>query len=173
MLKSYSPTQRNVFPGLRCSPSRFTPRSRSNEIALSGKSSPTTPTNWTRVYRPAAMEKKTAVPPRASSARPNGVSTVSSATDPTTRVLTATPLSPFFAGPIPDCGTVSQRPRSLVHTTKTRSVEFSPATVYYNFQHSAKPAYASTSRQRVSSPRTLATRARVEHDESDERGTTW
>src|SRR5207248_5875192 len=41
-------------------------------------------TTWTGVKRLAAAEKKVADPPRTSSALPDGVSTESSATDPTT-----------------------------------------------------------------------------------------
>src|SRR5277367_4787952 len=49
------------------------------------KSSPTTPTRFTRVKKLAAREKYVAAPPTVRSTRPKGVSIASNATDPTTR----------------------------------------------------------------------------------------
>jgi hypothetical protein len=55
-------------------------------MAFSLKSSPTTATRFTGVKKEAATEKNDALPPSTFSARPKGVSTVSYATLPTTRI---------------------------------------------------------------------------------------
>ncbi len=54
--------------------------------SFSPKSLPTTPTRFTGVKNEAATAKKEALPPSTFSARPKGVSTVSNATLPTTRM---------------------------------------------------------------------------------------
>ena len=56
------------------------------ESAFSPKSSPTTATRFTGVKKEAATAKNDALPPSTFSARPKGVSTVSYATLPTTRM---------------------------------------------------------------------------------------
>src|SRR5262245_32754279 len=61
------------------------PRDRRNSRCSGGKSSPTTATAITLVKKDAAVEKNVAEPPSTSSFFPNGVSTESSATLPTTR----------------------------------------------------------------------------------------
>src|SRR5271166_1286150 len=62
------------------------PRSDSIRSCSALKSSPTTPTMLTGAKKRAAIEKKVAAPPSASSRRPLDVSTVSYATDPTTTI---------------------------------------------------------------------------------------
>jgi hypothetical protein len=54
-------------------------------MCASGKSSPTVATRCTEVKKLAEYEKYVAEPPSASCTLPNGVSTLSSATEPTTR----------------------------------------------------------------------------------------
>src|SRR5207245_1565118 len=56
------------------------------DSGFSPKSSPTTATRFTGAKNDAATAKNDALPPRTFSARPNGVSTVSYATLPTTRM---------------------------------------------------------------------------------------
>src|SRR5688500_17165453 len=70
---------------MRESPARSALRLSRKRIPASGKSSPITPTTCTSQKQDAAAVKKVADPPRASSALPKGVSTVSRATLPTTR----------------------------------------------------------------------------------------
>src|SRR5437773_10611817 len=62
-----------------------TPRPRKRSRCSRGKSSPTVASRRTPVKKLAAYEKNVAEPPRASRTAPNGVATLSSATDPTTR----------------------------------------------------------------------------------------
>ncbi len=54
--------------------------------SFSPKSRPTMPTRFTGTKNDAATAKNDALPPSTFSARPNGVSTVSKATLPTTRI---------------------------------------------------------------------------------------
>src|SRR6185503_7703623 len=61
-------------------------RPRKADIAVSLKSSPTTATRFTGAKKEAATAKNDALPPSTFSAVPNGVSTVSYATLPTTRI---------------------------------------------------------------------------------------
>src|SRR5712692_9453344 len=61
------------------------PRPRRAPSSFSPKSLPTTATRFTGTKNEAATAKNDALPPRTFSARPNGVSTVSYATLPTTR----------------------------------------------------------------------------------------
>ena len=77
--------QRKLSPFARSTPARSTSRSARKLRAPAGKSSPITPTTCTGQKDEAAAAKNVAEPPRASSARPKGVSTVSSAMLPTTR----------------------------------------------------------------------------------------
>src|SRR5689334_23335768 len=88
----YSPAQRNVLPGTVWRPSRCTRSAVRSFRCSAGKSSPTTATMWTSVKCRAASAKYDADPPRASSAAPRGVYTVSSATEPTTTMLTSHPF---------------------------------------------------------------------------------
>src|SRR5262245_10059157 len=89
------PVQRNVRPGATCSQRTSTPRSRSSFRCSSGKSSPTVATTWTGVKKLAEYEKNVAEPPSASCTLPKGVSTLSSATEPTTS-RSATALFPLL-----------------------------------------------------------------------------
>ena len=57
------------------------------------KSSPTTPTTRTSVNMLAEIEKCVAAPPRMRSRRPNGVSSESNATEPTTVTVIAEPAA--------------------------------------------------------------------------------
>src|SRR5712691_5708936 len=84
----YFPCQWKVCPSIRSRPSRSMPRPRKAASSLSPKSRPTTPTRFTGTKNDAATEKNDALPPRTRSARPKGVSTVSYATLPTTRMDT-------------------------------------------------------------------------------------
>src|SRR5262245_37975223 len=93
------PVQRNVRPGATCSQRTSTPRSRSSFRCSSGKSSPTVATTWTGVKKLAEYEKNVAEPPSASWTLPKGVSTLSSATEPTTR-RSATLLFAFLCGEV-------------------------------------------------------------------------
>ena len=61
------------------------------------KSSPTTPTTRTSVNMLADSEKCVAAPPRMRSRRPNGVSSESNATEPTTVTAMARGLRPSRA----------------------------------------------------------------------------
>src|SRR5512143_3260855 len=73
------------------SPSRSIGRPANARSCSSPKSWPTTPTRFTGVKNDAASEKNEALPPSTRSARPNGVSTVSYATLPTTRMDMVSP----------------------------------------------------------------------------------
>src|SRR5262249_21366113 len=77
------------------SPRTSTPRSRSSFRCSSGKSAPTVATTWTGVKKLAEYEKNVAEPPSASCTLPKGVSTLSSATEPTTS-RSATALFPLL-----------------------------------------------------------------------------
>src|SRR6266542_5582700 len=89
--KPYSPVHRNVFsPGSTSSAVTSTPRPRSSSRCSRGKSLPTAPTTRTWLKKLAEYEKYVADPPRASLTLPNGVWTLSSATEPTT-TRSATP----------------------------------------------------------------------------------
>src|SRR5687768_5811068 len=95
--KEYLPAQWKVSPAVLSRPSRSMPRPRNAAISFSPKSSPTTATRFTGAKNDAATEKKEALPPSTRSARPNGVSTVSYATLPTTRIdIRRSPSSHVF-----------------------------------------------------------------------------
>src|SRR5580765_218188 len=74
-----------------------TPRERRNSSSLFGKSLPTTATTDTGAKKLAATEKNVAEPPRTFSTLPNGVSTLSNATEPTTTIFTSR-SSKVFSG---------------------------------------------------------------------------
>src|SRR4051812_17918134 len=83
----YSPLQKNVFsPDTRCRPSRLMRRPLKTDASSSPKSSPTTATIDTSLKNEAATEKYVAEPPMQRSTLPNGVSSASNATLPTTRM---------------------------------------------------------------------------------------
>ena len=82
----YFPSQRKVRPSVRSRPSRSMLRPAKAASCFSPKSDPTTPTRLTGTKKEAATAKKDALPPSTRSARPKGVSTVSKATLPTTRM---------------------------------------------------------------------------------------
>src|SRR5256885_2484410 len=98
-----------------------TPRSARSRRWASGKSSPTAATRRTWVKKLAEYEKYVAEPPSASCTLPKGVSTLSSATEPTTRRSpTTTPLGRLPPAPLARKVLVEQEPQALRRPPRDR-----------------------------------------------------
>src|SRR5205814_1488090 len=98
-----------------------TPRSARSRRWASGKSSPTAATRRTWVKKLAEYAKYVAEPPSASRTLPKGVSTLSSATEPTTRRSpTTAPLGRRAPAPLTRKVLVEQEPQALPRPPRER-----------------------------------------------------